>query len=190
MARPTVVSFSAWSSGMSSPNSSSSAMTSSTVSRESAPRSSMKDASSVTCSSLMLSLSETIARTFLSSSSLSMVSSFANSLCGRRPSHVHAAVHTDHLARDVRGLLGEKEFYRRCHVFGKPEFLEGDEVEVGLADLLGEGVGHGRGDEPRGHGVDRDAADADLAGKGLGERDDRRLGGRVVGLAGVAHEPG
>src|SRR5215213_4943154 len=64
MASLTVVIFSAASSGISTPNASSKAITSSTVSRLSAPRSSMKDASGVTLASSTPRCSTTIFLTF------------------------------------------------------------------------------------------------------------------------------
>src|SRR5438046_1937855 len=60
MASPTVLIFSACSSGMVISNSSSSSMTSSTISRESAPISSVKEVLRVTCSLLTQRLSQTI----------------------------------------------------------------------------------------------------------------------------------
>src|SRR5690606_35650053 len=70
MASCTVVIFSASSSGISVSNSSSRAITSSTVSRESAPRSSTKEALLVTSSSLTPSCSATI---FLTRSSMVLI---------------------------------------------------------------------------------------------------------------------
>ena len=66
MTSPTLWSFSASSSGTSTPNSSSKAITSSTVSRESAPRSSMNEAVGVTCSAFTPSCSTMISLTFSS----------------------------------------------------------------------------------------------------------------------------
>src|SRR5437588_649800 len=64
MASPTVLIFSACSSGMVISNSSSSSITSSTMSSESAPMSSVKEVLSVTCSLLTPRLSQTIWITF------------------------------------------------------------------------------------------------------------------------------
>src|SRR5471032_3377527 len=69
-ASPTVTMDSAASSGISMPNSSSNAITSSTVSRLSAPRSSMKDAVSVTLSASTLRCSTTI---FFTRSAVSLI---------------------------------------------------------------------------------------------------------------------
>src|SRR5215475_11952923 len=63
MASPTVLIFSAWSSGMVISNSSSSSMTSSTMSRESAPMSSWKEVERVTCSLFTPRFSQTISMT-------------------------------------------------------------------------------------------------------------------------------
>src|SRR5438270_93062 len=66
MTSPTVCNFSASSSGTSTENSSSKAITSSTISSESAPRSSMNDAVGVTCSGFTPSCSTMISFTFSS----------------------------------------------------------------------------------------------------------------------------
>src|ERR1043166_9122230 len=66
MTSPTVCNFSASSSGTSTPNSSSKAITNSTMSSESAPKSSMNDASGVTCSGLTPSCSTMMSLTFSS----------------------------------------------------------------------------------------------------------------------------
>src|ERR1700736_788356 len=63
---PTVCSFSASSSGTSTENSSSKAITNSTISSESAPKSSMNDAVGVTCSGLTPSCSTMMSLTFSS----------------------------------------------------------------------------------------------------------------------------
>ena len=57
-------------------------------------------------------------------------------------------------------------------------------------DVLGEVAGHVGGDEARGDDVGGDALTAELAGDGLGECDEARLCGGVVGLAGDADEGG
>src|SRR6266516_7069553 len=66
MTSPTVCSFSASSSGTSTPNSSTKPITSSTMSSESAPKSSMKEACGVTCSGFTPSCSTMISLTFSS----------------------------------------------------------------------------------------------------------------------------
>src|SRR3984893_7514919 len=73
IASPTVTIVSAWSSGISTPNSSSKAITNSTVSSESAPRSSMKLALSTTLSASTPRCSTTI---FFTRSATSLISSF------------------------------------------------------------------------------------------------------------------
>src|SRR5919206_2256558 len=101
MASPTVRSFSASSSGMSMSNSFSNAMTSSTVSRLSAPRSSMKLASLVSFSRSTPSSSTMMSLTF--SSTLLMWSSIGVSARG---SDDHSAVDHQHLAGHVSGQVG------------------------------------------------------------------------------------
>src|SRR4030042_1935251 len=136
---------------MSMQNSSSRAMTSSTVSRESAPRSSMKDAVSVTWSSLMLSLSATIALTFFNSSSLSMLTSSIY----LKPLSVHPAVDVDDLACDVRCLVGNQELDRLGHILRGPQPLHRDQLQEGLLDSLGQALRHGGLDIPRGGAIYR-----------------------------------
>ena len=64
----------------------------------------------------------------------------------------------------------------------------GDAVHEGLLDLLGELVRHGGGDVARGDAVDGDPPGCDFPRQGPGKAHDTRLGGGVVGLAGVADE--
>src|ERR671922_2539783 len=104
MASPTVRSFSASSSGMSMSNSFSNAITSSTVSRLSAPRSSMKLASLVSFSRSTPSSSTMMSLTF--SSTLLMSSSIGDF---RVTSDDQTAVHHQHLAGDVSGEIGGEE---------------------------------------------------------------------------------
>src|SRR4030042_6863423 len=184
MALPTVVSFSASSSGMSRPNSSSRAMTSSTVSSESAPRSSMKDAVSVTWSSLMLSLSATIALTFFNSSSFSMLTSSIY----LKPLSVHPAVDVDDLACDVRCLVGQQELDRLGHILRGSHPLHRDHLQESLLDSLGKALRHGGLDIPRGDAVHRYLAAGHFPGQGLGEPDDPRFRGGIVGLPGIPHD--
>src|SRR5512147_2488993 len=133
MAFPTVAIFSASSSGISTPNSSSRAMTSSTVSSESAPRSFTNEASGFTSPSGTPSCSAMIFFTFASTSaivvllgkySLSLVIFFEPGTL-IFALHIHAAVHVDHLARDVRSPGRGEEPYRVCHVLGRAELTHG-----------------------------------------------------------------
>src|SRR5215475_9650274 len=106
--------------------SSSRAITSSTMSRESAPRSSMKDASSVTSSSLIPSCSQMISFTFCSTVD-AIKSLLSSRVSSRAPSHVEPAVHVEHVPRHVPGggrgeegdggrhLLGGRDAARRDH---------------------------------------------------------------------------
>src|ERR1044071_8267685 len=104
---------------MSRSNSFSKAMTSSTVSRLSAPRSSMKLASPVSfsrstpSSSTMMSL--TLSSTLLMSSSVGSYGSASVS------SHHHAAVHHQHLAGDVGRQVRREEQRRTGHIFRPAE---------------------------------------------------------------------
>src|SRR6185436_8063113 len=114
MASPTVLMFSASSSGISTSNSSSIAITSSTMSRLSAPRSSMNDDSALISSSPTPSWSAMIDLTFASMFVADMASlrlrveGWPGAYSQERPVlqllHVHSAVHFEHLASDVRGV--------------------------------------------------------------------------------------
>src|SRR5687768_4331064 len=108
--------FSASSSGISTSNSSSMAITSSTMSRLSAPRSSMKEDSGLISSSPTPSWS---AMMFLTLASIADVAIRESPLQlkkgGRhiaRPSlHVHAAVHLQNFAGDVAGKVRGQEYH-------------------------------------------------------------------------------
>src|SRR5690606_4922471 len=113
---------SASSSGMSMSNSFSNAMTSSTVSRLSAPRSSMKLASDVSFSRSTPSSSTMMSLTL--SSTLLLMSS---SKRGPGPfSHDHPAVYHQHLAGDVGGQVGRQEQHGAGYVLGPAQSAEGD----------------------------------------------------------------
>src|SRR6185437_5608333 len=96
-------------------NSFSNSITSSTVSRLSAPRSSMKLASSVSFSRSTPSSLAMISLTFSSRSAMDVVLNWVWLRCNLRVAkrygklHDHAAVHHEHLPRDVRRMLRRKE---------------------------------------------------------------------------------
>src|SRR5687768_14762586 len=121
MASPTVRSFSASSSGISMSNSFSNAMTSSTVSRLSAPRSSMKLASLVNFSRSTPSSSTMISLTF--SSTLLMSSSIED--CGSVSDH-HPTVYDQHLAGDVPCQVGSQEQHGPSDVLGPSQAAQRD----------------------------------------------------------------
>src|SRR3954452_20474845 len=122
MASPTVLMFSASSSGISTSNSSSIAITSSTMSRLSAPRSSMKEDSALISSSPTPSWSAMMDLTFASMFVADMASlhnaagldlraayrALAAFGTTRNDLHVHATVDLQNLSRDVRGI-GRRE---------------------------------------------------------------------------------
>src|SRR4051812_47245183 len=139
MACWTLVIFSASSSGISHSNSSSSAMTSSTLSSESAPRSSTKEDSFLMSASATPSCSATIFRTRASMFSIgSFLQCFQWS--GSRvqeprgapkkreiiPSiHVHPAVHVECRSRDVAGVGTAQEEHGLGDVLDPPEAPQG-----------------------------------------------------------------
>src|SRR5215471_6787286 len=188
MASPTVTIFSASSSGIWMSKCSSSAMTSSTVSRESAPRSSMNLAFGVTSSSSTPSCSMMISFTF-SSTAFAMKRSppQTNELRALDRLDVEAPVDVEHLARDVGAPLSGEESYHFRYLARRSHAPQRHLGEQGLAGLAGEGGGHVGVDEPGGDGVDQDRPVGELASGGLGEPDESGLGRRVVGLAGIPH---
>src|SRR5690348_12363533 len=156
IASRTVVIFSAASSGISTPNSSSNAMTSSTMSRLSAPRSSMKLASSVTLSGSTPRCSTTI---FLTRSEVSLIVhlSLGAYHCHRpsrshrqmasataRSDHRHAAVHMEGLAGDVARLAAGQIDRRRGDVLAGAEIARGNAPDDRLPLRLVQRVGHRR----------------------------------------------
>src|SRR5687768_3901669 len=174
----TRVIFSASSSGISRPNSSSNAMTSSTVSSESAPRSSTNDASGVTsssstpsCSTMMLfTLSATAIQTppvgvgQVKSQRLPFDLSPANS-------HVHAAVYGEYLPCNIRRLIGGEKAHSRRHIARRAETSKGNRrCPVGLR-LVGDRLRHVGLDEPRRDDVHRDVARRHFARHRLAEPD-------------------
>src|SRR5918993_4029638 len=123
MACCTEVIFSASSSGISIPNSSSNAITSSTVSSESAPRSSTNEASLVTSSSLTPSCSATI---FLTRSSTVLIGLMSLTLCAHdracRPGPPFYATDPPLATRTLscrlflKAFSAKKAFLCSCHV--------------------------------------------------------------------------
>src|SRR5437763_9695558 len=146
MASPTVTIFSASSSGIWMSKCSSRAMTSSTVSRESAPRSSMNFAAGVTSSSSTPSCSTMISFTF-SSTDFPM----------NAPSDVKAAVDVKDLAGDVARALTGEESYHLGHLARGPDASERHLREQRLARRRGDRRRHVRLDEPGRDRVDENA---------------------------------
>src|SRR3990172_1056477 len=191
MASPTVTIFSASSSGISRSNSSSNAITSSTVSRESAPRSSMNFAVGVTSSSSTPSCSQMISLT-RSSTGFAMNQSPPTMVGMSNPwtLHIKTAVDVKHLTGHVGGSFPGQKAYHLGNLPPTPDPSEGNLGQQGLAGLGGHRGGHVRLDEPGGHRVDQDAPAAELARRRLRQADEPGLGGRVIRLAGVPHGPG
>src|ERR1035441_6224314 len=197
---PTLWSFSACSSGISLPNSSSSAITSSTVSSESAPRSSMNLASGVTWSAFTPNCSTMMSLTRCSIVFSAMVYSGSNfcSVSMRRfgtrqaPNqkklHRHAAIDREHLAGDVaRRRAGQKQD-GVGDVLGLAEAPQRNLFQEPLAGLGADLRRHGGFDEARGDRVHGDAAAGQFPRRGLGKPDHARLAGTVIALPGVADQ--
>src|ERR1035437_2575870 len=197
---PTLWSFSACSSGISLPNSSSSAMTNSTGSRESAPRRSSDLASGVTwsaftpnCSTIIsLILCSIVLSTMVYSSSyfcsVSMPRFRKRQARNRKKLHGHAAVNRQHLAGDVARRRAGEEQDGVGHVVRLAKAAEGNLFRECLARLGTELGRHGGLDETGGNRVHGDATAGQLPGGGLGEANHTRLAGPVIALSGVAYE--
>src|SRR5437762_10432586 len=190
MASPTVRSFSASSSGMSMSNSFSNAITSSTVSRLSAPRSSMKLASEVSLSRSTPSSSTMMSLTFSSSCFMSMA--MINPQGGKGSDsglHHHPAVDDQHLTRNVARQVGGEKEHRGGDVRALAESAQRNRSLKRLLDVLGQVLGQLGGDVARRHGVDQHVARGQLLRHRLRKAEQAGLGGRVVGLPFVADQP-
>src|SRR5919106_3089317 len=148
----TVVIFSASSSGISVLNSSSSAITSSTVSSETAPRSSTKDDSFLISASFTPSCSAMIFLTLCSTFSIAAPSLKR----GRILRHVHAAVdvqdRTCHVAGGGRGEIGD----RGGDILRRAEASERDVLEERLSLFFRQRARHVGVDETGRDAVHRD----------------------------------
>src|SRR6266498_2043213 len=150
--------FSASSSGISTSNSSSIAMTSSTMSRESAPRSSMKDEVALISSSPTPSWSAMMFFTFCSIVAdmvpppwfLVVPRSRAARTAARL--HVHPAVDPQDLAGHVRCLIAREKSHRVRDVLRRAEPAERDHLHHLRLRRLREPGGHVRLDVARRHG--------------------------------------
>src|SRR6266566_7346963 len=185
MASPTVRSFSASSSGMSMSNSFSNAITSSTVSRLSAPRSSMKLASEVSLSRSTPSSSTMMSFTFSSSCFMSIAMGSLNRGVGKRSQH-HPAVDDQHLTRNVAREVGHEKEHRRGDIRPLPQPAQWNRPDQGFPRVAGDGAGELRIDEPRGHRVHQHVPGGQFLGDGFGETDQTGLGRGVVRLPLVA----
>src|SRR5215470_1764755 len=187
MASPTVTIFSASSSGIWMSKCSSRAMTSSTVSRESAPRSSMNFAAGVTSSSSTPSCSMMISFT-LSSTDFAMNPLRMGKLT--RDSHVEAAVDVEDLPRHIGSPVSGQESYHFRYLTGGSDTLERHLRQERIARVDGKCGRHVGLDEPRRNGIDENAPMRKLARSGFRQSDEARLRRGVVGLPRVAHGTG
>src|SRR6266516_3716078 len=175
---------------MSMSNSFSTAITSSTVSRLSAPRSSMKLASEVSLSRSTPSSSTMMSLTFSSSCFMSMAMINPQGGKGSDSGLHHApAVDDQHLTRNgARQVGGEKE-HRGGDVGALAESAQRNRSLKRLLDVLGQVLGQLGGDVARRHGVDQHVARGQLLRHRLRKAEQAGLGGRVVGLPFVADQP-
>src|SRR5947208_15352276 len=165
--------------------SSSSAITSSTMSSESAPRSSMKDASGVTSSSLTPSCSQMISFTFCST--LAAIVLLLTWLSRPPASHVEATVHVEDVSGDVPRAGGSEKDDRRRDLVGRRHAPRRNDARVKALLRVAQRRHHVGLDESWRDGVDGDAARGDLARQRLREADHPGLGGGVRRLPRISH---
>src|SRR5689334_3850879 len=126
-------------------------MTSSTVSRLSAPRSSTNDASGVTRSSSTPSWSTMIFFTRSETGSMTLLLCLMACVRPKLPIlHVEAAVHPQNLSGDVSGRFRYQKRHRRRNVLGLAHPSERDRAHDGFLGLVGHRVRHVGLDEPGG----------------------------------------
>src|SRR3990172_4779489 len=156
----TVLMFSASSSGISTSNSSSIAMTSSTMSSESAPRSSMKLEVILISSSETPSCSAMMPLTFVSTfvAVMMLLPCVGFRTAGHPRLHVHAAVDADDPSGHVRRLVARQPGHAIGDVLGSAETREWDRLGQLRLGGLRERLRHGRVDEPRGDRIHADVA--------------------------------
>src|SRR5690606_1022400 len=128
------------------------AMISSTVSSESAPRSSRKEAWGVICSSLTFNWLTMIS---LTRCSIVFCSAMLESSGRMQGSHRHAAVNGKNLARDIVCFLGTQKGRHVRHIGRLAEALQGDQRLRALLDILGQNRGHVGANEAGSHHIGR-----------------------------------
>src|SRR5689334_11865808 len=175
IASPTVTIFSASSSGIWMSKFSSRAMTSSTVSRESAPRSSMNFALGLTSSSSTPSCSMMISFTF-SSTDFAMNPSPPERELERRRSHIEAAVDVEDLARHVGRPVSGEESYHFRHFTGGTDALQRNLGEQRVTCFRRHGRGHVGLDETGRYRVDENPPVRKLTCAGFGQPDQAGFG--------------
>src|SRR6266581_2748935 len=143
---------------MSMSNSFSKAITSSTVSRLSAPS-----------SSTMMSF------TFSSSCFMSIAMGNLNGGVGKRSQH-HPAVDDQHLTRNVAREVGHEKEHRRGDIRPLPQPAQWNGPDQGFPRVAGDGAGELRIDEPWRYRVHQHVARRQLLRDGFGEADQTGLG--------------
>src|SRR5580700_7724182 len=176
-ASPTVLIFSASSSGMSMLNSVSNAITNSTWSSESAPRSSVIDASGVTSDSSTPSCSTMIF--FTLSKVVDIGSPFT------KGSHQDAAIDHERLSGDVSSGIRAEEGHRATDILRLPGSAESGLFDQKLPGGVGHLFGHCGFDESRRDGVDSYIPRTQLLCERFAQADEGRFRGRIRGLPGI-----
>src|ERR1051325_12253636 len=172
---------------MSMSNSFSKAITSSTVSRLSAPRSSMKLAPEVSLSRSTPSSWTMMSLTLSSSCFMSIAMGSLNGGVGKGSQH-HPAVDDQHLTCNVAREVGHQKEQRRGHIRPLPHSAQGNRPDQGFPGGALDGTRELRVDEARRHGVHEHVARRQFLGDGLGEPDQPGLRRAVIRLPLVARD--
>src|SRR5271157_1293391 len=102
-------------------------------------------------------------------------------------SHQHAAIHVQHVARDVGGIVRGQKCHGVSHIFRRSHSSQRNLLDGVLLELVAQNRRHGGFDESGSDGVARNVARADLARNGHGQADQSCFGRSVVRLPRLAH---
>src|SRR5258708_1659260 len=105
---------------------------------------------------------------------------------GQSLRQVHAAIDVEDVAGDVGGFVAGEENDGGGDILAGAHAAERNAHFQFFFYVVGKEGCHGRLDETRRHGVDRDVARRDFYGDGLCEADEAGFGRDVIGLPGVA----
>ena len=104
--------------------------------------------------------------------------------------HGHAAVHAQDLSGNVPPVLAGEVGDGGGDLPGLSEAAQRGQLPGHVLDLVGQGPGHIGLHEAGGNNIGGNGLARHLLGDALGKAQQGRLGGRVIGLAGVADDPG
>src|SRR5882672_1117856 len=152
---------------------------------DSAPRSSMREASSFTRSFSQARASATVSATLGKTAIISSLVMLVL-LINKWSFHLEAAVHVQNLAGDVVGIPRTEKPNGISDFLRTPNAAQEDAGLHGVAGALAHFPGHFGLDDARRHGVDGDSAWGQFDGERAGEGVDRAFAGCVIGLAAAA----